>query len=32
MKFKKKKPSSLFQFFEKAIASTETNDTSAESP
>ena len=32
MKFKKKKSSSLFQFFERTIASTETNDTSAESP
>ena len=32
MKFKEKKTSSLFQFSEGTIASTETNDTSAESP
>ena len=32
MKFKKKKSSSLFQFFEETIARTETNDTSTESP
>jgi hypothetical protein len=32
MKFPKKKSSSLFQFSEKTIATTETNDTSAESP
>ena len=33
MKFKKKqKNSSLFPFSERTIASTETNDTSAESP
>ena len=32
MKFQKKKSSSLFQFSERTIASTETNDTSAESP
>ena len=32
MKLKKKKTCSLFQFSEKTIASTETNDTSAESP
>ena len=32
MKFQKKKSSSLFQFSEETIASTKTNDTSAESP
>ena len=32
MRFHKKKSSSLFQFSEKTIASTETNYTSAESP
>ena len=32
LKFNKKKLSSLFQFSESTIASTETNDTSAESP
>ena len=32
IKFPKKKSSSLFQFSEKTIATTETNDTSAESP
>ena len=32
MKFQKKKSSSLFQFSERTIASTQTNDTSAESP
>ena len=32
MKFKEKKTSSLFQFSEVTIASTETNDTSAENP
>jgi hypothetical protein len=32
VKFKKKKTSSLFQFSERTIASSETNDTSAESP
>ena len=32
MKLKKTKNSSLFQFSEGTIASTETNDTSAESP
>ena len=32
LKFNKKKLSSLFQFSENTIASTETNDTSAESP
>ena len=32
MKFKEKKTSSLFQFSERTIARTETNDTSAESP
>ena len=32
MKFKEKKTSSLFQFSEGTITSTETNDTSAESP
>ena len=31
-KLKKKKNSSLFQFTEKTIAGTETNDTSAERP
>ena len=32
MKFQKNKSSSLFQFSEETIASTKTNDTSAESP
>ena len=32
MKFKEKKTSSLFQFSEGTIVSTETNNTSAESP
>ena len=30
MKFKEKKTSGIFQFFERTIASTEANDTSAE--
>ena len=32
MKFEKKNTFSLFQFSERTIANTETNDTSAESP
>ena len=32
MKFQKKKSSSFFQFFERTIASTQTNFTSVESP